>query len=78
MDDKTEKSLRAQIADLEKQLRQSGRDLDDRFRGAVDPIGEDIREQLGVAKSRDWTVAIRVIAGVVIAVAVYFVVRLFI
>ena len=41
-------ALRKRVAELEAKLRVAGRDVDDRFRGAVDPIGEQVERKFGM------------------------------
>lgn len=77
MNEQTEKELReliaaqkARLEKLENDFRSAGRDLDDRFRAAVDPIGEQVTNKLGMTYGRSTQVAIRVVVIVVVVAAI--------
>ena len=77
MNKETEQELRNLIAEqrarlekLEADFRSAGRDLDDRFRAAVDPIGEKFADKVGLRYSRTTQVAIRVVVIVVVVAAI--------
>jgi CHASE3 domain sensor protein len=71
----------SRIAELEAQLKQSGRDLDDRFRAAVDPVGDHIDERFGLAHdtSKDFVriVGWLLVAAVVVGVLYVLVTKVF-
>ena len=59
----------SKIAELEAQVRDAGRNLDDRFRAAVDPIGDQFDQRFGLAKdtSKNW---VRIVGWILVVAVV--------
>lgn len=77
MNEQNEKELRelinqqrARLEKLENDFRSAGRDLDDRFRSAFDPVGEKIAGKLGWRYSDSTKVTLRVIAIISVIAAI--------